>query len=245
MKVSALHPRFLCGWKTPPGPPLPAAAALCLSRQGEGTERAALAISRNSALPLLSDASTMSIRLAAILLLTAALPAWSAERVCEQSESSVSAAPAGRRVASVQHQVCETSGGGVAAAVTVFVGEPGAPLDGTRVAAIAVPRSRDEWPRMVWRSESALEVWVPNLAQVLEAAASAGEVSVALRYCGDDPGARARVAQYQSDLQQWMAAVTRWNELRQSDAAAAGERPARPREPRETSRPCRDSDLRQ
>lgn len=187
----------------------------------------------------------MSIRLAAILLLTAALPAWSAERVCEQSESTVSAAPGGKLVASVQHQVCETSGGGVAAAVTVFVGEPAAPLNGTRVAAIAVPGSREQWPRVVWRSDSVLEVWVPNLAQVLQTAAAAGDVSVALRYCGDDPGARASVAQYQAELQRWMAAVTRWNELRQGDAAAAGERPARPREPKVTSRPCRDSDLRQ
>ncbi|HWL62539.1 MAG TPA: hypothetical protein VNQ32_07070 [Steroidobacteraceae bacterium] len=186
----------------------------------------------------------MPIRLAAILLLTATLPAWSAERVCEQSESSVSIAPAGKLVASVQHQVCETSGGGVAAAVTVFVGAPAAPLNGTRVAAIAVPGSRDEWPRVVWRSDSALEVWVPNLAQVLETAAAAGDVSVALRYCGDDPEARASVAQYQVDLQQWMAAVTRWNELRQSDPDAAGQRPARPVEPKVTRRPCRDAELR-
>lgn len=187
----------------------------------------------------------MPVRLFAILLLAIALPAWSAERVCEQSESTVSAAPAGGLAASVQHQVCETSGGGVAAAVTVFVGEAAAPLNGKRVAAFAVPRSREEWPRVVWRNEKSLEVWVPNLAQVLDVAAAAGDVSVTLRYCGDDPDARARVAQYQLDLQQWMADVTRWNELRQGDAGAAGPRPARPQEPKATSRPCRDQDLRQ
>ena len=108
---------------------------------------------------------------ASILLLAALLVpalAGAAERTCEQSESTVSAAPGGALAASVQHQVCETASGGVAAAVTVFVGESAAPLKGTRVAAIAVPRSREEWPRVVWRIVSALEVWVPNLAQVLE-----------------------------------------------------------------------------
>lgn len=187
----------------------------------------------------------MAIRVSIFLLLAAVPPAWSAERVCEQSESSVVAAPAGKVAASVQHQVCETSSGGVAAAVTVFVGEAAAPLNGTRVAAVAVPRSREEWPQVVWRSDSALEVWVPNLAQVLETAPVAGGISITLRYCGDDPEARARVAQYQVDLQEWMAAVTRWNELRQRDAAAAGPRPPRPEQPKTASRPCRDSDLMQ
>ena len=189
----------------------------------------------------------MSLRAPILLLLAGVLAptlAWSAERVCEQSGSTVSPAPAGKLAASVQHQVCETSGGGVAAAVTVFVGEAAAPLKGSRVAAIAVPRTREEWPRVVWRSERALEVWVPNFAQVLETVAAAGEVSVTLRYCGDDPQARARVAQYQLDLQQWMSAVTRWNELRQRDAAAAGPRPPRPDEPKVMNRPCRESDLR-
>lgn len=187
----------------------------------------------------------MTLRLSAFLLLTFGLPGLAAERVCEQSESTVSAAPAGKLAASVQHQVCETTAGGVAAAVTVFVGEAAAPLDGTRVAAIAVPRSREEWPQVVWRSQAALEVWVPNFAQVLETAPAAGDVSITLRYCGDDPEARARVAQYQVDLQEWMTAVTRWNELRQRDAAAAGVRPPRPEQPKVNNRPCRDADLRQ
>ncbi len=183
-----------------------------------------------------------SILLFATLLAPAL--AGAAGRTCEQSASTVSTSPAGGLAASVQHQVCETAGGGVAAAVTVFVGEAAAPLEGTRVAAIAVPRAREEWPRVVWRGEAALEVWVPNLAQVLETLPAAGDVAVTLKYCGDDPDARARVAQHKQDLQQWMAAVTRWNELRQVDAAAAGPRPPRPVEPKVANRPCRDSDLR-
>jgi hypothetical protein len=186
-------------------------------------------------------------RLPLVLLFAAMLLsgfADTAERACEQSESTVTQSPSGRLAASVQHQVCETAAGGAAAAVTVFVGESAVPLQGARVAAIAVPRSREEWPRVVWRTDSSLEVWVPNLAQVLETVPSRGDVSITLKYCADDPEARARVAQYQTDLQQWMAAVSRWNELRQRDAAAAGPRPARPEEPRGTSRPCRDSDLR-
>lgn len=186
-------------------------------------------------------------RLPLVLLFAAMLPsgvADTAERACEQSESTVTQSPSGRLAASVQHQVCETAAGGAAAAVTVFVGDAAVPLQGARVAAIAVPRSREEWPRVVWRTESSLEVWVPNLAQVLETAPGRGDVSITLKYCADDPDARARVAQYQTDLQQWMAAVSRWNELRQRDAVAAGPRPARPEEPRATSRPCRDSDLR-
>lgn len=187
----------------------------------------------------------MPARASILLFATLLAPALAgaAERTCEQSESTISAAPAGALAASVQHQVCATASGGVAAAVTVFVGEAAAPLKGTRVAAIAVPRTREEWPHVVWRSDAALEVWVPNLAQVLETAPAAGGVSVTLRYCADDPDARARVAQFQVDLQLWMAAVTRWNELRQRDAAAAGPRPRRPEEPKAVNRPCRDSDF--
>jgi hypothetical protein len=179
-----------------------------------------------------------------VLLTVVALPGFAAaaERACEQSESTVTASPQGRWSASVQHQVCDT-GGGVAAAVTVYVGEAAAPLQGRRVAAIAVPRSREEWPRAVWRSESSLEVWVPNFATVLETSPGTGEVSVTLRYCGDDPEARARVAAYEGELKQWMQAVSRWAERRKSDPEGAGPRPVRPEEPRVTHRPCTDRDI--
>lgn len=185
------------------------------------------------------------------LLTTAALavtalavaPAWSAEPVCEQSESTVTASPKGQRAASVQHQVCETAAGGVAAAITVYVGEAGAPLKGERVVSVAVPRSRDEWPIARWRGEDQLDVWVPNLANVLDSRPAAGDVKVALRYCADDPAERQRVAQYEVDLQRWREATSRWAEKRRSDPQGAGERPPRPAEPRVAVRACTDADL--
>jgi hypothetical protein len=181
---------------------------------------------------------------ACLFLALAVTPAMAAgERVCEQSESTVVASPKARWAASVQHQVCETSTGGVAAAVTVFVGEAAAPLQGERVVATAVPRSREEWPRAHWRSETLLEIWVPNLANVLEVKPAFGAVQVALRYCGDDPEQRARVARYPQDLKRWQEEVSRWAELRQKDPEGAGPRPQRPAEPRETARPCRDSEI--
>jgi hypothetical protein len=178
-----------------------------------------------------------------LLLASWSAASASAEPVCEQSEATITSAPGGRLEVSVLHRVCETSTGGVAAAVTVYVGAPGAALQGQRVVAVAVPRSRDEWPRAVWRSDSLLEVWVPNLAQVLETRPAYRDVQVQLKYCGDDPEERGRKAQYEADLQAWMAAVTRWNEARKLDAAQAGPRPPRPEEPRLVPRACRDADI--
>jgi hypothetical protein len=183
--------------------------------------------------------------LLSLLAALAMLPALAgaAERECEQSEATVTKSPDGRLAASVQHQVCATASGGVAAGVTVFIGAAAAPLQGSRVLMVAVPRNRDEWPRAVWQGNASLAVWVPNLAKVLETKPAAGDVTVALKYCGDDPEARARVAGFQQEVQQWMLAVTRWSELRRQDAAAAGPRPARPEEPRLTARACTDDDL--
>ncbi len=169
--------------------------------------------------------------------------ATAAERVCEQSEATVTPAPNGRLAASVQHQVCATESGGVAAAVTVFIGDAAAPQQGSRMVMIAVPRSRDEWPQAIWRGNSSLEVWVPNLAKVLEANSAYKDVAVTLKYCADDPGQRARVAQHQADIQLWMAAVTRWSELRKADPEGAGPRPPRPAEPDATPRACSKSDI--
>lgn len=181
--------------------------------------------------------------LAALALLTAAAHVPAAERACDQSESRVTVAPGGARAASVQHQVCETDTGGVAAAITVFVGDVGVPLQGARVAAIGVPRSHEEWPRPVWRSATQLEVWVPNFARVLETRGQWQEVGITLRYCHDDPAARAAVARHEADLKDWMQAVSRWAEARKKDPAGAGPRPERPSEPRVAHRPCTEADI--
>jgi hypothetical protein len=178
-----------------------------------------------------------------MLMLVVAGSVAAAELPCEQSESTVVVAPKGRWASSVQHQVCDTGRGVAAAAVTVFVGAPAAPMQGARVVSIAVPRTRDEWPKAVWRSESTLEVWVPNLAQVLETKPAPAGVTLTLKYCGDDPAARAAVAQYDKDLQAWKEATTRWAEARRKDAAAAGERPVRPEEPRVIRRACSDAEI--
>lgn len=169
--------------------------------------------------------------------------AAAAERACDQSESTVVPSPQGGLAASVQHQVCETDSGGVSAAITVYVGAAAAPLKGERMVSIAVPRSRDEWPRAVWRDGRLLEVWVPNLAKVLETKPRHGDVSVELKYCADDPAARARVAQHEVDLKQWMESVTRWAEQRRNDPDGAGPRPPRPEEPRLIPRGCTDADI--
>lgn len=178
---------------------------------------------------------------AALLAVAAAVPA--AERQCEQSESTVVAAPDGRHAASVQHQVCATAAGGVAAAITVFVGDAAAPLTGGRVLSVAVPPSRSEWPRAVWRDARSLEVWVPNFAKILESREAHGDVRVMLRYCAGDPDARERVARHEADLQQWMQAVSRWAAQRREDPASVGPRPPRPEEPRVIKRPCSDAEI--
>lgn len=179
--------------------------------------------------------------LTAGLAATAVAP--SAERQCEQSESTTVAAPDGRQAASVQHQVCATASGGVAAAITVFVGDAAAPLTGGRVLSVAVPPSRSEWPRAVWRNARSLELWVPNFAKILESRPAHGEVRVTLHYCADDPAARERVARHETDLQQWMQAVSRWAVQRREDPAAAGPRPPRPEAPRVINRPCSDAEI--
>lgn len=179
-----------------------------------------------------------------LLLLAASPPLAAADGLaCDQSDSRVIPSPDGRWAASVQHQVCETPTGGVAAAITVFVGEAGAPLQGRRMVAIGVPRSHDEWPRAVWRGESQLEVWVPNFANVLETQPAYRDVAVTLRYCGDDPDARARVARYEVDLKRWMEETSRWAKRRKSDPEGAGPRPPRPEEPRVARHPCTSADI--
>lgn len=185
------------------------------------------------------------VRAACLLAALGSSPALvsAAERVCDQSDPQVQVAPGGRLASSIQHQVCETAAGGVAAAVTVFVGDAAKPLEGTRVLAVPVPRTREQWPRAVWRSPSTLELWVPNLTEVMESRADASGVDVKLRYCGDDPHARERVARHEADLEAWKQAVTRWAAQRRDDPQRAGPRPARPEEPRRQSRACTDEDI--
>lgn len=180
--------------------------------------------------------------LVALALFAAPLGAHAAEQVCDASESKITASPEGKWTAQVQERVCSTDRG-AAAAITVEVVPKDAPDKAQRIAATAVPRSRDEWPRAIWRSETLLEVWVPNLAHVLEVKPGHEDVRVELKYCADDPEARQRVAQYQRDLKRWMEEVSAWAQERKRDPEGVGPRPKRPEEPRVPRRPCRDSDI--
>jgi hypothetical protein len=164
------------------------------------------------------------------------------EQICDGSESIVTRSQSGNWVASVQEQVCTTDKG-ASAAITVIVASKDSPYEGIRVVSTAVPRSRDEWPRVVWRTETTLEVWVPNFSQVLEVKPAFRDVVVTLKYCADDPEARARVAKYQVDVKRWQEEVTRWAKLRKVDPDAAGQRPTRPEEPRAVSQPCQAGDI--
>ena len=167
------------------------------------------------------------------LLLVATLPmsAAAAEPTdCDRSESRLTPSPDGRVTASVQEQVCAV-GKRAAAAITVLLIDARDPATSTRVASTAVPRSRDEWPRAVWRDATTLEVWVPNLTEMLTLESSAQGVRVELKRCNDDPAAREQVAGYKQSFEQWKRDTTAWVERRKQDPTSAGPRPERPREP--------------
>jgi hypothetical protein len=186
--------------------------------------------------------------LLALLALLAAGPLLPAaahaaeERVCDRSESRLTPSPDGSWTASVQEEVCSTERG-AAAAITVVLVPRDAPQETGRVVATAVPASRDDWARVVWRSAGALEVWVPNLAHVVEVKPAYCDVQVTLKYCGDNPQDRARVAGYQDALKAWMRETTAWVERRKQDAATAGPRPTRPEEPRAPMGRCNSADF--
>lgn len=150
---------------------------------------------------------------------------------CDRSGSKITASPDGRLQASVQEEVC-SFGKHAGAAITVVVSPPGAPEKAERAASIAVPGSREEWPVALWRGPKELQVWVPNLAHVLEVEPAVGDVAVSLHYCDDNPGDRQRVADYRTAFEQWKRDTTAWVQKRKADPASAGPRPERPQEPR-------------
>ncbi|RYG69276.1 hypothetical protein EON77_14820 [bacterium] len=149
---------------------------------------------------------------------------------CDRSESRLSPSPDGRFTASVQEQVCAV-GRRAAAAVTVLLIDAKDASRSTRVAATPVPRSRDEWPRAVWRDATTLEVWVPNLTEMLTFEGESQGVRVEMKRCNDDPAAREQVASYKRSFEQYKRDTTAWVEKRKVDAASVGPRPERPREP--------------
>jgi len=159
---------------------------------------------------------------------------------CDRSESRRTPSPDGRWIASVQEEVCATAQG-AAAGITVVLVSAGDESKARRVFMTAVPRSRDDWPRVRWEGGETLHIRVPNLAEIPAPPQPQFEgVRIALEYCGDAPEDRQRIADYKLAVKQWQRDVSAWAAKRKEDAAAAGPRPPRPEEPRLPPGRCTD-----
>src|SRR5262245_42022906 len=156
---------------------------------------------------------------------------------CDHSGAKTTPSPDGRWVATVQEEVCATDKG-AAAGVNVDLALADDPAHESRVFSMSVPRSRDEWPHVVWKSATSMEVWVPNLADVGLHVADAEGVHIDLKYCGDNPEQRAKRAGYQVALKQWMKDTTAWVQQKKNDPNSTAPRPKRPEEPALTASTC-------
>jgi hypothetical protein len=174
-----------------------------------------------------------------LLLMFAPFAHGADETVCDRSNSITTPSPDGNWTASVQEEACATPTG-AAAGITVelHAGKDAGQVQ--RVFTSAVPRSRDDWPRVRWLSATALEIRVPNLAEVAPPRAEFQGIRITLAYCGDNPEDRARLAAYKESVKQWQKDVSAWVKRRNEDAAAAGPRPPRPEEPRLPTGRCTD-----
>lgn len=172
---------------------------------------------------------------ATALLLMASASAWAVD--CDHSGAKTTQSPDGRWVATVQEEVCATDKG-TAAGVNVDLAPTDDPAHRTRIFSISVPRSRDEWPRVVWKGATSMEVWVPNLAEIILQPTDTESVHVDLKYCGDNPAERAKRTQYQAALKQWMKDTTAWLQQKKSEPNSTAPRPKRPEEPALTSSTC-------
>lgn len=157
---------------------------------------------------------------------------------CDHSAAKTYASPDGRWVASVQEEVCAV-GNRAAAAVNVDVALASDPKHVGRVFSMAVPRSRDQWPRVIWKSDTAMELWAPNRAHIVKPApATFEDIRIELKYCGDNPAERAQVVEYQEAFRKWMQDTTAWVERRKQDPQDPTPRPKRPVEPSYSSDSC-------
>jgi hypothetical protein len=174
-----------------------------------------------------------------LLVLLAPLACAAQDTVCERSGSITTQSPDGNWTASVQEVACATASG-AAAGITVELlsGKEAATVQ--RVFTMPVPRSRDDWPRVRWLSANAIEIRVPNLAEVAPPRAEHEGIRISLTYCADNPEDRARLAAYREGVKQWQKDVSAWVKRRKEDEAAAGSRPPRPEEPRLSPGRCTD-----
>lgn len=175
----------------------------------------------------------------ALLVSLAPSALQAAENVCDQSETRATPSPDTRWVANVQEEVCATATG-TAAGITVILVSKQDAARSKRVFMMPVPRSRDDWPRIRWQSATAVEIRVPNLAEVKPPDAEFDGIRISLAYCGDNPDDRARLAAYKAAVKQWQQDVSAWVKRRNEDAQAAGPRPPRPEEPALAPGRCTD-----
>ena len=181
------------------------------------------------------------MRLPVMALLIALLPAAgnTAERICDQSETTATPSPNGDWVANVQHEVCDTATG-AAAGITVVLASKKDPARSKRVFMMPVPRSRDDSPRVRWHGTDAVELRVANLSEAPAPDPEFDGVRITLAFCNDNPGDRAQLAAYKAAVLTWQKEVTSWAEKRKLDPDAAGLRPPRPEEPRLSPGRCTD-----
>jgi hypothetical protein len=156
---------------------------------------------------------------------------------CDHSAAKTYASPDGRWVASVQEEVCAV-GNRAAAAVNVDVSPASDPKHAGRVFSMAVPRSRDQWPRIIWKGPNAMELWAPNRAHIVKQLPAFEDIQIELKYCGDNPAERAQVVEYQAAFKKWMQDTTAWVEKRKSNPEDPTPRPRRPVEPNYSSDSC-------
>jgi hypothetical protein len=180
-------------------------------------------------------------RSAILLLLLALAPAagWTADDVhdCEHSGTKTFASPDARWVATVQEEVCAI-GTRTGAGIMVDLALASDASHAKRVFNMRVPRSRDLWPRVIWKSPTTMELWAPNRAEILAQESQFDGVQIQLKYCGDNAAERAQVTAYQDALEQWMKQTTEWAQKRKQDPSYSEPRPKRPVEPGYSSDSC-------
>ena len=165
---------------------------------------------------------------------------WAAEAQahdCEHSGEKSFQSPDGRWVATVQEEVCAV-GASTAAGVMVDLALAADASHAKRVFNMRVPRSRDLWPRVIWKGSAAMELWAPNRADIAAHVSEFDGVQIQLKYCGDNPAERAQVAEYQAAFKKWMQDTTQWAQKKKQDPSFSEPRPRRPEEPRYSSDSC-------
>jgi hypothetical protein len=176
------------------------------------------------------------------LLALSCIPAggYAAEADCDRSGSTSTPSPDGQWIANVQEEVCATAAGGAAAGITVVLVSAGDPSRSKRVFLMAVPRSREDWPRIRWLDAKAMEVRVPNLSEAAPPEPKFEGISITLAYCEDNKADREQLAAYKTAVLEWRKVVSLWVQQRKQDPQAAGPRPPQPEEPRLAAGRCID-----